>query len=70
MSDKTPSRGMDGIPMISIDAPPPLADIMEARAAPMKGNVPAGTPKITVIVTIKNNNNNVVNATAMALIIM
>ena len=56
MSDKTPSRGMDGIPMISIDAPPPLADIMEARAAPMKGNVPAAISTIAVIVAIKNNN--------------
>ena len=54
MSDKTPSRGMDGIPMTSIDAPPPLADIMGARVAPMKGNVPAVISTIVVMVVIKN----------------
>ena len=30
MSDEIPCRGITGIPMISIDAPPPLANIVEA----------------------------------------
>ena len=67
-SDEMPCGRIDGIQMISIDAPPPLAN-GSSRAAPVKGNVPTAIPKITVMVTIKNNNN-VVNTTAIAMIVM
>ena len=67
-SDEMPCGRIDGIQMISIDAPQPLAN-GSLRASPERGNAPAAIPKIALIVAIKNNNN-VVNVAAMAIIIM